>query len=146
MLIGEENQTGAEGAAERLARFVSLNPHSLDYKGQLEALLASVGPEDGLRDNVLLALAKLIPDDQRREERLTQLNRDYQDTDGGMKALYELTRLKIGLWQREEGSNEEKRKLLVDARDMLTSFLTLYPDSPYAERIESNLKGLPKPE
>jgi hypothetical protein len=145
-LIGEENQSGAEGAAERLARFVSLNPHSLDYEGQLEALLANVGPQDGLRDNILLALAKLIPDDQRREERLTQLNQDYQNTDGGMKALYELTRLKIGLYQREDDSNEEKRKLLADARDMLTSFLTLYPDSLYAERIKRNLEGLPKPE
>ncbi len=145
-LIGEENRTSEEGAADRLARFVSLNPHSLDYKGQLEALLANVSQTDGLRDNILLALAKFIPDDERRAERLALLNQEYPSTDGGMKALYELTRLKIGLWQREDDSNREKRKLLADARDMLTSFLVLYPDNFYAEQVKRNLEGLPKPE
>jgi len=145
-LIGEENRAGGEGAGERLARFVILNPRSLDYAGQLEALLVNVGPTDGLRDNILLALAKLIPDDQLRTERLTQLNREHQNTDGGMRALYELTRLKIGLYQREDDLNREKRKLLTDAREMLASFLTLYPESFYAEQVKRNLEDLPKPE
>ncbi len=145
-LIGEENRAGTEGAPERLARFVALNPHSLDYEGQLEALLASVGQADGLRDNILLALAKLDPYDQRKAQRLTELHQEYQNTDGGMTALYELTRLKIGLWQQQEDSNETKRKLLAEARQTLAGFLTLYPDSFYADRVQRNLDGLPRPE
>jgi TolA-binding protein len=145
-LIGEENRAGEEGAADRLARFVALNPHSLDYAGQLEALLATVGPTDGLRDNIMLALATLIPDDERRAERLIQLNEEFQDTDGGMRALYELTLLKIGLYQREDESDQAKRKLLTDARETLANFLTLYPNSLYVDRVKRNLDALPKPE
>jgi hypothetical protein len=145
-LIGEENRAGENGAADRLARFVALNPHSLDYAGQLEALLATVGPADGLRDNIVLALARLIPDDQLRAERLIRLNQECRDTDGGRRALYELTRLKIGLYQREDESDRQKRKLLTEAREMLTSFLELYPNSFYAEQVKRNLDNLPKPE
>lgn len=145
-LIGEENRTGNEGAAERLARFVALNPYSLNYPGQLEALLASVGPDDGLRDNILLALARLIGDDQLRAQRLAELNQEYPDTDGGMRALYELTVLKIGLYQRADDSSEEKRRLLADAREMLAGFLALYPDSFYADQVKRNLDNLPRPE
>lgn len=145
-LIGEENRAGADGAADRLARFVALNPHSLDYAGQLEVLLTNVGRTDGLRDNVALALAKLIGDDLLKAERLTQLNQEYQDTDGGMRALYELTRLKIGLYQQEDDSNRERRKLLADAREALAGFLTLYPNSFYADQVKRNLDDLPKPE
>jgi hypothetical protein len=39
-LIGEENRKGTAGGVQRLARFVTLNPHSLDYEQQLDALLA----------------------------------------------------------------------------------------------------------
>ncbi len=145
-LIGEENRAGEEGAAERLARFVALNPHSLDYAAQLEALLAVTGQADGLRDNIVVALAKLILDDRRRAERLTLLHQECQNTDGGMKALYELTLLKIGLYQRENESDRAKRKLLTDAREMLASFLTLYPNSLYADRVQGNLDSLSKPE
>ena len=110
------------------------------------SLLVNVSPTDGLRDNILLALAKLIRDDQLRTERLTQLNQEHPNTDGGMRALYELTRLKIRLYQQEDDSNREKRKLLADAREMLASFLALYSDSFYAEQVKRNLEDLPKPE
>ncbi len=145
-LLGDENLQGSEGAADRLAKFVMLNPHGLEYAQQLDTLLSLTGPEDGLRDNLLLAQAKLIADDQRRSERLVQLNREYQDTDGGMQALYELTRLKIRLYQQEEGSAAEKRRYLAEARDMLTSFLNLYPGSFYVEQIRRNLENLPRVE
>jgi hypothetical protein len=124
-----------------------LNPHSLEYGQQLDTLFAQTGQEDGLRDNVLLAQAKLIPDDQRRAERLSELNREYQNTDGGMQALYELTRLKIRQYQEEDGSDrDKKRRFLTEARDMLTSFISLYPGSFYVEPVERNLENLPKSE
>jgi len=144
MLIGDENLKGSEGAPDRLAKFVMLNPHGLEYAQQLDTLLSLSGEQDGLRDNLLLARAKLLADDQARSERLSQLNREYQNTDGGMQALYELTRLKIRLYQQEDDSAAEKRKRLVEARDMLTSFVNLYPDSFYVEQVQRNLEDLPR--
>ena len=144
MLIGDENLKGSEGAPDRLAKFVMLNPHGLEYAQQLDTLLSLSGEQDGLRDNLLLARAKLLADDQARSERLSQLNREYQNTDGGMQALYELTRLKIRLYQQEDDSAAEKRKRLAEARDMLTSFTNLYPDSFYVEQVQRNLEDLPR--
>jgi len=140
-LLSDENLAGAEGAPERLATFVMLNPYSLEYEQQLDWLLTRTGEKDGLRDNILLAKAKLIADDQHRGQRLSELSRQYQNTDGGMQALYELTRLNIGLYQRES-----KRENLVQAREMLDSFLILYPNSIYAARVRQNLFDLPRPE
>jgi hypothetical protein len=147
MLIAKENRTGGEKADEHLARFVVLNPHSLDYETQLDALASQLGPNEGLRDNLLLAKANLIPDDLHRAERLSQLNGQYPNTDGGMQALYELARLRMRQFQNEADANREKKKeYLTAAQETLTSFLTLYPDSLYAEQAKKNLDNLPKPE
>ncbi len=140
ILIGDDNLKGGDGAPERLARFVMLNPHSLDYEQQLDALLAQTGEKDGLYDNVLLAQAKLIADSQRRADRLSDLSRAYQNTDGGMQALYELTLLYIRLYQEEP-----KKENLTQATNMLTSFVSLYPDNFYAAQAKKTLAGLPKP-
>ena len=140
-LLSDENLAGANGALERLAAFVMLNPYSPDYDAQLDLLLTQTGEKDGLRDNILLAKAKLIADDQHRAQRLSELSLQYQNTDGGMQALYELTRLNIRLYQRES-----KRPNLVSARTMLTSFLSLYPNSFYASQVKKNLDDLPRPE
>jgi outer membrane protein assembly factor BamD (BamD/ComL family) len=58
-----------------------------------------------------------------------------------MQALYELTRLNIRLYQREL-----KRENLGQARDMLTTFLTLYPNSFYSAQVNKNLADLPPAE
>jgi hypothetical protein len=60
-----------------------------------------MGQNDGLYDNLLLEKAKLIADEQGRGRRLEVLYRQYQNTDGGAQALYELTRLTIELYRRE---------------------------------------------
>jgi hypothetical protein len=140
-LIGEENRKGAEGAMKRIARFVMLNPHSLEYEQQLDALLAETGQTDGLLDNLLLEKAKLIADEQGRGRRLEALHRQFQNTDGGTQALYELTRLKIEIYQREP-----RKDSLQSARDMLMSFLSLYPKSFYVDQVRKNLDDLPAPE
>lgn len=140
-LISPENLTGGPEALERLAEFAVLNPYGLEYESQLDALLTRTGEKDGLRDNILLAKAKLIADDQHRAERLRDLSLQYQNTDGGMQALYELTRLNIRLYQREL-----KRANLVLARDTLNNFLTLYPNSFYAAQVKKNLDDLSRAE
>jgi hypothetical protein len=143
-LIGIENRIDEPKAEQRLARFVMLNPHdSADYARGLNELLAQMGSNDPLRDKVLLAQVKLIADEQLRAEKLSQLYEKYQDSDGGMQALYELARLKIGLYQ-SESNPEYKKKYLADARAVLTSFMEKYADSFWAEQVKKNLENLPK--
>jgi len=145
-LIRQENQKGQPGAGERLAAFVMLNPHSLDYGRRLGVLLEQTGEKDGLRDNILLAQAKLVADEQLRAEQLSGLHKEFQDTDGGMQALYELGLLKRRQWsqhQQDDSNLELKTKLLGETRAILTSFISLYPNSFCAEQVKKNLDDLP---
>ena len=142
MLIGPENRTEDQQAIERLAEFVMLNPYASDYSQHLDMLLEQMDDNDRLRDNVLLAQTKLLPDEQLRAEKLNQLHKEFGKTDGGMLALYELGLLKIGLYQNEQ-SPEQKKKYLTDARATLESFIKLYPASFCAEQVKNNLDGLP---
>jgi len=144
-LISKENRTDNEASAERLAKFVMLNPHSQQFASQVNELLEQMNNQDCLRDNVLLAKAKLLADEQLRAEKLAQLHRKFQATDGGIQALYELARLKINLYQNESNLEQKKRKL-ADARTSLTSFINLYPDSFYAELARKTLEALPSVE
>ncbi|MBN2182342.1 MAG: hypothetical protein JW715_10545 [Sedimentisphaerales bacterium] len=143
-LISPENRTGEPESKSLLAQFIMLNPHSLNYHQQLDRLLQQTKDSSPLRDNILLAQAKLINNEQIRADRLNDLQKQYKDTDGGIQALYELGLLKIGFWrQQDESDLQLKIKLLNEARAVLTNFLSLYPDSFYAEQVKKNLEGLP---
>ncbi|MCJ7663086.1 MAG: hypothetical protein MUO24_02460, partial [Desulfobacterales bacterium] len=142
-LIGPENQTDKLSTKKHLAKFVMLNPHATDYAQDLDKLLEQTGDNKPLLDNILLAQTKLVADEQLRAEKLDQLHKKFQDTDGGMQALYELARLKIGLYQ-SESNPEYKKKYLSEARALLTSFIEMYPDSFCAEQVKKNLEDLPK--
>ena len=127
-----------------MARFVMLNPHSLSYSQQLDRLLQETKNNNPLRDNILLAQAKLINNEVLRAEKLNDLRREYRDTDGGIQALYELGLLKISLWRQQDESDQQlKKKCLDEARAILTSFLSLYPNSFYVDQVQKNLDGLP---
>jgi len=143
-LISAENRTDKSASAERLAKFVMLNPHASDYAHHLNELLLQMSDDDPLRDNILLARAKLVADEQLRAEKLSRLHEEFQDTDGGMQALYELGLLKIRLWrQMDESNSEQKKKYLAQARATLTSFTEKYPDSFCAHQVKKNLDNLP---
>jgi len=142
-LIGPENRTDKPETGECLARFVMLDPKAADYAQGLDKLLEQTGDRDPLRDNILLAQTKLVADEQLRAEKLAQLHTEFQDTDGGIQALYGLARLKIGLYQGESNP-EYKKKYLSEARALLTSFTEKYPDSFLAEQVKKNLEDLPK--
>jgi hypothetical protein len=147
VLISADNRLDKPDSIRRLARFVILNPYSPDYNSRLDELLSQMGKNDPLRDNVLLAQVKLIADDQRRAERLAELFKQYQNTDGGMLALYELSLLKIQFWRQQDDSNIDARKqYLTDARAMLSTFLRMYPASFCNEQVKKNLDSLPAPE
>ena len=143
-LISSQIRTDEAGTENRLARFVMLNPHVSDYAQQLDELLEQIGADDPLRDNIVLAQAKLVADEQLRAERLSELHKGFPETDGGMQALYELGLLKISLWRQQDESNLElKKKYLAQARATLERFIGLYPDSFCAEQVKKNLDGLP---
>jgi hypothetical protein len=147
LLIGSDNRTDKQDSAKRLARFIMLNPYSPGYADQLQGLLNEMGKTDPLRDNVLLAEVKLIADDQRRAERLAELFKQYQNTDGGMLALYELSLLKIQFWRQQDDSNVDiKKQYLADARAMLNTFLRMYPGSFCNEQVKKNIESLPAAE
>ncbi len=141
-LIGKENRTDKPTSTERLARFVMLNPHASDYAWHLDELLVQIGENDPLRDNILLAQTKLVADEQMRAEKLAQLHKEFQDTDGGMQALYELARLEIGLYQNESNL-EQKKKYLRETRATLMNFIKLYRNSVYTEQVKKILDDLP---
>jgi hypothetical protein len=143
-LIRADNYIARPDSVKRLARFVTLNPNSPDYAGQLDELLAEMGKNDPLRDNVQLAQIMLIPDEQLLAEKLSELHIQNYKTDGGMQALYELSLLKIHFWQQQDAANsEQKKKYLSDARATLTEFLRMYPNSFPAEQVKKNLASLP---
>ncbi|GAF78466.1 unnamed protein product, partial [marine sediment metagenome] len=143
-LISAENRTDEPGTEKRLATFVMLNPHGSDYVRRLDELQAQMGDNDPLRDNILLAKAELVADEQLRAENLSRLHEKFQDTDGGMQALYELALLKIYLWRQQSEANlEQKKRNLADARATLTSFISLYPASIYTDQVKKNLDDLP---
>ena len=143
-LIGSENRKGKAAAEKRLAQFVRLDPHGSFFAQQLEQLLSQIEKDDPLCDNVLLAKAKLIADDQLRAETFEKIHRQYENTDGGTQAMYELALLKIQIWRQQEQSNaEQKKKYLVEARAALTSFLGQYPNSFYVRQVKKNLDDLP---
>jgi hypothetical protein len=142
MLIGPENRTDEQGANGRLAEFVMLNSYASDYSQRLDRLLEQMDDKDRLRDNILLAQAKLIADELQRTEKLSRLHKEFGKTDGGLLALYELGLLKIGLYQNQSNS-QQKIKFLADARTTLESFIDLYPSSFCAEQVKKNLESLP---
>ena len=143
-LISPQNRTAKEDSARRLASFVMLNPNSEDYAGRLNELLEKMLENDPLRDNILLAQAELVDDDQLQADKLSELHKKYQNTDGGMNALYELGLLKLRLWRQHGDTNpEQKKKCLFDARATLSDFLKLYPTSFYSEQVKKNLDNLP---
>ena len=144
VLVSSENRTKEPGSVERLAKFVMLNPHASDYAQHLVGLLEQTENGDPLRDNILLAQAKLVADKQLRAEKLGEIHKEYDQTDGGTMALYELGLLKISLWRQQDESNAElKKKYLEEARATLTSFINLYPGNFCAEQVNTNLAGLP---
>ncbi len=144
ILISTDNRTDEPGSTDRLARFVLLNPHAPDYAQHLDGLFEQTKDGDPLRDNILLAQAKIVPDELLRADKLSEVHERYNQTDAGIKALYELGLLKISLWRQQDEANVEiKKKYLEEARATLTSFIELYPESFHAEQVKKNLDGLP---
>ena len=81
-LISEENRTGHFGNEQRLAIFVGLDEHQLNYDQKLKELILNSPQPDPLIDNIELALAQLETDSDQKILRLTELVEHYQGRDG----------------------------------------------------------------
>jgi hypothetical protein len=145
-LISGQNHDDSEGSKDRLARFVILNPHRRDFSDRLNGLLEETKENDPLRDNLLLAKITLIEDAQLSSEQLKALSEKFADTDGGIRALYELGLLKIVLWKDSQLSQEARESYLAEARAILTSFISLYPNSIFSGEAQIKLDNLPAAE
>jgi hypothetical protein len=143
-LVSKENRGNDEQSA-RLANFIMLDPHAVDYSRKLDEMLRQMDESDPLRDNVLLEQIHIIPDEQLRAEKYLELHQQYKDTDGGIEALYNLARLKISLWRsREDYDAERKNEFLNEARATLGMFIEMYPDNFRTKPAEETLNKLPQ--
>ena len=146
VLIGVGNRTEDKESEQRLARFVILNPHSLDYDEQLETLLSETDENDPLRDNILLARILPLPDSQSKQDQLKELSSRFANTDGGVEALYELAMLKIHLQKVPDISEDDKIKYITEGREILTRFIEMYPQSILTSQAKTMLERLPAAE
>jgi hypothetical protein len=144
-LISPENYTSDTATHRRLATFVMLDPHSVEYPLQLAALLSQTDEKDPLRDNVMLAKIELIKDLQLRGEQLKALWEKYKGRDGGVAALYELALLKVHLSQ-ELTAAAQKKQCLSEAKNTLEQLVSKYPNSNWAPPAQTLLNSLPRPE
>ncbi len=144
-LIGPENRRNDEQSMNRLAEFVTLNPHSLGYAHKLNSMLESMSKSDPLRDNVSLALALANPDPLVRIKLLTELIEQIKGTDGGIAAQYELAVLKIAVRKDyPQLPQEQRHALLNEAGTALENFIAAYPNSYFVEDAKQKLQSLPK--
>ncbi len=145
-LLSAANQGTGPEEKQRLARFAVLNPYSRNYARQLDELLAPMSPEDPLRDNVLLARAKLNPDLQLRARAMQEIMDSYPDRDGSVQALYELGMVNVQQWKEMKQEDRDKLTHLTEARSLLSRYAETYPQSAWAESARRTLASLPQVE
>lgn len=143
LLLANAETMKTPDARERLGRFIMLNPHGRDYSMQIDKLLDETTEADPLKDDLLLAKIKLIPDVQLRGRQLQELSNQYSQTDAGTEALYELGVLNVQLWKNPEIPPEDKAVYLRDARRILTNFTKEHPDSFFGIEAGTMLKSFP---
>ena len=144
-LIGKENRTGHVRHEERLAEFVGLDVHQLNYSDRLQELMMNSPQPDPLLDNIELAQALLIRDGDERIIRLSDLASRYESCDGGIEAMLELAQALLNKYHRSE-YQADREVLRTRSQELLQKICDLRPDSPlveYARQMLQNLPALP---
>ncbi|MBL7215134.1 MAG: hypothetical protein ISS71_05605 [Phycisphaerae bacterium] len=142
-LINKENRGEDEVSKRRLANFVILNSHGLEYVPRLDELLKEMPQDDSLRDNLLLEKIMWAEDAKQRQQMLTAFIRQFTDTDAGIRAHYELALVKVQLWKEPLLPDQARQELLAETRTILTDFLNHYPESIFARKVRELLDTLP---
>ena len=143
LLISDQNLSDDQASRERLTDFVILDNHSRDYVARLDDLLAKTKEDDPLRDNMLLARIMLISDGQLRAAQLEELCKKTPNSDGGIRALYELGLLNVKQWKDIDEDSDHKKEFLTNARTILARFISEFPDSIYEQEASRMLSSLP---
>lgn len=142
MLIDKANRTGHIRHEERLAEFVALDSHQLNYDQKLKELTLNSPQPDPLIDNIELAMALLERDPDQRVLRLTDLTRRYADTDGGVEAMLKLS-LEL-LDQRNRIKHVGTRQRLhEESLKQLGRIIKLRPGTFLADEAEAIIKRYP---
>lgn len=145
-LVARDNQGDSDASRQRLARFITLNPYSLNYDQQLTELLAGVKEDDPLRDNLMVARARFQSDRGLRAQTLRDLSETCRNTDGGIQALYRYGMLMVQQWKDIVADGPQKKETLQEARRILAQFSETYPDSFYTDPARQMLSSLPQSE
>lgn len=141
ILIDKENRTGHLRHEARLAEFVSLDRHRLNYEERLKTLRLNSPQPDPLVDNIELASALLETDTGGKIALLRELAGRYPNRDGGMEAMLELAVILLEqhhVGERGAGLDD----LLRESRGQLETIITLRPGTFFARYaavlLESN--------
>jgi hypothetical protein len=116
LLISKENRTGHLENEERLAEFVSLDPHQLNYQDRLKELMLNSPKPDPLQDNIELAQALLIKDPSEKATQLSMIMQQYTGRDGASGATLALAQL-LSKKTLDEKKHEQVHELLQTAID-----------------------------
>ena len=116
----------------------------LDYVSKLDGLLKEMTPNDPFRDNVLLGKILCVEDAKQRQQMLAELIVQFPESDGGIRARYELALVKLQLWKDPLISDQTRQQLLAETRTLLTDFLRQFPDSIFADQARELLDTLPQ--
>jgi len=141
-LLAEENRAGPRRNSERLADFVGLDPHKLNYESKLKELMLNAPQPDPLQDNIELAQTMIQKDIHDRIARLTELTKQFPQRDGGLDAKLALAQI---LLERRKGSEHlgERLELLSQSRKLLREITAAQPNAFRALYAQSLLEKNP---
>ena len=142
LLIGQHNIGADNASRDRLARFIMLDDHKIDYPERIEQLLTEMDKDDLLMDNVLLSKAMLAQEVETKAAKLIEITKDYPNTDGGMQARFELGLVNVRLW-KDAKDQAQKDEHLKNAKEILTNFVAQYPDTIFSSQAQTVMEGLP---
>ncbi len=141
-LIGPQNRTGHRRQDERLADFVALNPHAIDYETQLNKLMVNAPKPDPLQDNIELAQTLLITNLDNKIMQLKELIKQFPNSDSTPQMRLALA--KALLEQRKQTSHLADQQLLLNqATIQLQNIITQLPDTVIALAAQKLLQQNP---
>ncbi len=142
LLLGTENRTGHLEHEKRLAKFMSLDPHQLNYEQDLQELKINSPQPDPLLDNIEMAQTLLVKDIDERIFRLSDITKKHDGKDGGIHAMLELALLFLSERERTD-SFADKQEQLTQARNYLQRIIKLRSGTYIAELSQELLNNNP---